>query len=155
MWALEIVGFMLLGTVVIVGGVVVGLPYLITKWLGHDQATCDCWDCRGRRHRAVERAKKKGVNLTAPRTKPVRHIARGEEKRDPKDYWSTEELCTGHHVLVKGTVLEITSLRTMPDGNCKVSYVNVLTKVHSFVIITRNMMQMKMWRKGFGHDLWR
>lgn len=155
MMALQLVGWLLLGTIIVIGGVAVGLPYLITKALGHDQATCGCWDCRGRRHRAVERAKARGEDLTKPRVKPVRHTAKGEEKRNPRDYWTTEELRTGHHVFVKGTVYEIGLIRGLPDGNTQVNMRNILTNVSTMIIITRNMKQIKLWRKGFGEDLWR
>jgi len=159
-WAIvQIVFFMILGLVIVIGGVAFGLPYLITKAAGHDQATCDCWDCRNRRHRAVEKAK---ARQAKQHTRPQARISRTgvdyvpeENVKDPNDYWSTEELRSGYHVFVKGVVYEVGLIRGLPDGNTQVNLRNILTKGSTMVIITRRMRQIKMWQKGFGQDLWR
>lgn len=138
MWALEIIGYLLLGCAVIIGAVAFGLPYLIAKAAGHDQATCDCWDCRGRRHRAVEKAKARGIKA----------------QPDPKDFWSTAQLATGRHVIAKGIVYRVENIRTMPDGSTKVGLQNVLTEVYTFSIIPRKLHEAKIWRKGMERDIW-
>lgn len=164
-WFIQILLYLGVGTVVVIGAVLT-MPYFITKWLSHDQATCDCWDCRNRRTRSLQRRadteeenrrkternrqRRQGTNL------PLPHYVPEKEERNPDDYWTTEQLRTGFHVLVKGVVYEVGQIRTAPDGNCLVFLRNILTKVDVRpVVITRNMMRTKLWRKGFGHDIWR
>lgn len=165
-WFVQLIGFLLLGTVVVIGAVLT-LPYFITKWLGHDQSTCECWDCQNRRTRSLRRrqeteeenrrkaARKQGRNPNLP----MPHYVPEEKKevRDPKDYWSTEELRTGYHVFVKGVVYEIGTIKTLSleTGDTKVQLFNILTKNYTFIVITGNMKQSKVWRKGFGQDLWK
>jgi len=72
--------------------------------------------------------------------------------RDPKDYWSTSQLRTAYHVIVKGAVYKVISIRTMADGNTKVGLQNVLTEIHTMIIITRKMHEAKIWRKGSAMD---
>ena len=137
----QLIGFLFLGLVIVIGAVAVGLPMVIAQAAGHDQATCDCWDCRNRRVRAVEKAKARGKSIPPP------------EKPDPKDFWSTSELYAGRHVMVKGTVYRVISIKTMPDHSTKVGLQNVLTEIHTMIIITRKMHEAKIWRKG-SVDLW-
>jgi hypothetical protein len=139
--SLQFIGFMFVGLMVIIGAVAVGLPYLIAKAAGHDQATCDCWDCQNRRTRAIQKAKARG-GVPAPPS----------DLRDPKDFWSTSQLRTSYHVLVKGTVYRVTSIRTLPNGDTKVGLQNVLTQVHTMIIITRRMHEARIWRKGSAMD---
>ena len=124
-WFIQLIGFLALGAAVIISAVV-ALPVVIAKAAGHDQATCDCWDCQNRRTRAFIKREQKAKKL-------ARHSAKGPstEVRDPKDYWSTPQLRTAYHVMVKGQVYKVGSIRTMPDGNTKVGLENVLTKVPS------------------------
>lgn len=137
--------FILLGAGVIVA-TGLGLAYLIAKSNEHDQAKCQCVDCQQRRYRAHEKQQAKDGKKSRPRWVNA-------EERDPKDYWTTSELRTGYHVMVKGSVYEVLGINTMPDSSTKVGLRNVLTRVPTMIIITRNMHEMKIWRRG-SVDLW-
>lgn len=139
---LQIIGFIALGIGVLVAAAI-GLPYVIAQSTAHDQATCQCWDCANRRHRAVERAKKKGQDP-------------GPASNDPRDYWTTEELRTGYHVVVKDIVYEVGSIQAMPDGKTMVYLRNILNNRQvQPIMISPKMRRTKIWRKGFRQELYR
>jgi len=165
MWALEIIGYLALGLVVVLGAVV-ALPIVIAKAAGHDQATCQCWDCQNRRARALNKAREKEERK---KNRPQSHISpqgvafvpeSGAPATLPstKDFWSTEELRTGYHVYVKGTTYKVTSVRAQYDGKggyvgTRVELQNVLTEAYTFLIIPWTRKDVKMWRKGSPMDM--
>lgn len=170
-WFIQIIGFLFLGTAIIVG-VVAGLPYFITKALQHDQDTCECWDCQNRRTRSIQRreenerlAKLKAEKAKLKRDQQGRrsnlpfpnYVPEPTPERDTSNYWSTEELRTGYHVFVKGVVYEVGAIRTLSleTGDVKVLLTNILTRGWTFIVITGNMKKAKIWHKGFGEDLWK
>ena len=147
---IQALAFILIGAGVIVA-TGFGLAYLIAKSNEHDQARCECVDCQHRRDRAYQKQQAKQArkgNSTAT-------YGGDPTSEDPKNYWTTSELRTGYHVMVKGVVYEVLGINTMPDGSTKVGLRNLLTKVPTMIIITRKMHEVKIWRKGFGYDLWR
>lgn len=161
---LQLIGFLALGLAVVLGAVV-ALPIVIAKAAEHNQATCDCWDCRNRRHRAVEKARARQGKKKRPQSpispQGVAYVPEFTEPAklpDPKDFWSTEELRTGYHVYVKGTTYKVTSVRAQYDGKggyvgMRVELQNVLTQTFTFIIIPWKRKTIKMWRKGSPMDL--
>jgi hypothetical protein len=142
MWAIELVGLMLVGLAVILGAVV-ALPYVIAKAAGHDQAICDCWDCRNRRARAVEKAKRRGTSMGE---RPGSRTIPDEDSND-NHYWATNELRAGLRVLVKGSTYRVTAVTMQQDGNTRVELYNVLQKNYTMIMISPRMRKVKMWRK--------
>jgi hypothetical protein len=139
MWAIELVGLMLVGLGVVLGAVIV-LPYVIAKAAGHDQAICDCWDCRNRRARAVEKAKRRDASRPGSRAIP-------DEDNNDNHYWATNELRAGLRVLVKGSTYRVTAVTMQLDGNTRVELFNVLHKKYTMIMISPRMRKVKMWRK--------
>jgi len=153
MWMLQIVGFLGIGLAVVLAAVV-GLPYVIAKSLGHDQATCDCWDCQGRRQRAVDKAVSRRDKKTGYHPQPEEDTPLNQ--RSSTDYWTTIELRTGYHVIVKKTMYEVGAIRTMVDGNCMVHLRNIRTRQDVRpIMVTHKLKAARLWRKGFDSRLYR
>ena len=129
MVVLQVIGLVLLGAGVIIGGVV-GLAVLIAKSAGHDQATCDCWDCQGRRVRAVKKA---------------------TEKRTPQDrinshgWLTTRELRIEMILSHKGNRYQISDLANTDYGKV-VSLSHIPTRRRSVVPVSRDMLDRRMWQ---------
>ena len=157
---LQAIAFIFVGAGVIVA-TGFGLAYLIAKSNEHDQSRCECVDCQHRRNRAIAKQQhRRERKKPAPQAPESRgndyHPSKDPDyvKPDPGDFWATSELATGRHVIVKGATYRVTGLRTMPDGNTKVGLQNVLTQVHTMIMITRDIHEIKLWRKGMERDIW-
>ena len=139
------------------------LPKVLVQVFGHDQASCQCWECVNRRTRSLNRARER--EQRKGKGHPIAHITpQGvafvpeENVPNPKDFWSTEELQTGYYVYVKQTTYKVTSIRAQYDGKggyvgTRVELQNVLTEAYTFLIIPWKRKGVKMWRKGSPMDL--
>lgn len=112
---LQLLGFILLGTVTVVGVVALAVGYLV-KWLGetitdtfgHKQATCDCIDCRRRRKIAVEK-----FRASNPEPYVRKPIGRPEES---PAFISTTMLEPGLVVVLGNATYRVDNIRTDAKG---------------------------------------
>lgn len=126
-------GFVLLVTFFI--GSVIVLAKAIAQGAAHDQASCDCWDCKNRRHRAVDRRKS---STNRPR--------KMWDQEKTSKWRSTEELTTGFRVVSKtGVCYEVTSIKVTRVGML-VSLTVMSSGRKSEVFISQERVKDKVWK---------
>lgn len=108
----------------------------ITQAMGHDQATCQCYDCVRRRSAAVDKyILKRKTKLAEPK------------KRDLKSGWyNTEELRTGMRISTQSGTYEIVDLRGRSFGT-EVWLSNMRTHKRSMVLIRAERRSVRVWKR--------
>lgn len=138
--------YIILGIVVVAGTVVTGV-LLLARWIfsanEHNINTCDCADCRRRRHLAVERRKAEEgqpselLNTKQPNPKYARALKSG--------IISTTRLRQGDVVYVRDTLWRVTGIMASRSG-VVVALQNLETGKMSFNPVKREMFDTPMWR---------
>ena len=132
MVVLYVIGFILLGGVVILAAAF-GLPYVIAKSNEHNQATCECPNCRDRRIRASE--KRHGY---PEEPKP---------KHNSDNRLNTIELQPNMIVVAKGHRYRVID-KTDVDEGYMVRLFNTGTRLPSTVFIPLSSALARIWSRG-------
>jgi hypothetical protein len=128
----SLIGLFLLVTFFV--GAVVSIAISLAKATEHNQKTCPCWDCTGRRARAYEKRLKARIAGTSTEV-PARGM-----------WVSTEQLRTGDMVKPKESIYRVTRLRGL-DGGTTVHLVNVATSKNTMIHVKAEMRSTKMWKR--------
>lgn len=127
-----LLGFVLL-VVFFVGSVIV-LAKAIAKNAGHDQRTCDCWDCKDRRNRAVDKHMNKHRSVW--------------DKQTTSAWLTTEELTTGLRVVSKSGVCYEISALTGRTGGIMVGLVVLASGRKTQVFVPRAQVEKRIWKRA-------
>ena len=131
MVVLYVIGFILLGGAVVLAAAF-GLPYVIAKSNEHNQATCECPNCRDRRIRASE--KRHGNREKQPRPNGNGRI-------------NTIELRKGMVVVAKGFRYRVDEKTDVGEGYM-IRLFNLTTRLPSTVFIPLSSALARIWSRG-------
>jgi hypothetical protein len=122
-------------------GLVIGAVFVIareiSKGAAHDQARCQCVDCKRRRVEASEKAKARGRYEPVPIQKRTR----------AKGWLSTEELMTGMRIEAKDTTYEVINLLVTIGLGTQVHLNNMTTGLKSMVLVRRERASLRIWKR--------
>jgi len=125
--------------VVTFGGAVFLIAKAITQGAAHDQARCECWDCKNRRVRAVDAAKERMNEAHEQRVVP-RQSATG--------WMTTLELRVGMRIGVEGRIYTVKEITEVPFKSYTVYLKNVRTSASTMVTIKYESRERRLWKQA-------
>lgn len=129
-----LVGLVLL--VVLFGGAVLLLAKTLAKNTEHNQATCDCVDCRNRRNRAWAKRQDQRKRQSAQKY-----------KKSAGQILTTRELQRGMYVLSKtGLSFKIEAIVPTGAGGVRVHLWNWKANRFSKVPVSKDSMDLRQWK---------
>lgn len=141
-WMFEGLWHAVFGLVLLVGafgGAVFLIAKAITQGAAHDQARCECWDCKNRRVRAVDNAKQR-MNSA--------HEARVVPKQSATGWITTLELRVGMRIGVEGRIYVVKEINEIPFKAYVIYLKNVKTGARTMVTIKYESRDRRLWKQA-------